>query len=49
MQFAGNNEFRKITSLLMELCADSKIHSDSDNVQVILDIIDDLVESIYEV
>lgn len=33
----------------MELCADAKIHSDIDNVQVVIDIINDLIESIYDV
>ncbi|KAM3136952.1 hypothetical protein pb186bvf_010865 [Paramecium bursaria] len=48
-QYAGRSEFRKIASILMELCADAKIHADNDSVQVILDIIDDLIESIFEV
>jgi hypothetical protein len=33
----------------MELCTDAKIHSDNDNVQVVVDIINDLIESIYDV
>ncbi|CAD8127340.1 unnamed protein product [Paramecium sonneborni] len=47
--YAQNSEFKSITSLLMELCSDSKIHTDNDNVQVIVDIINDLIESIYDV
>ncbi|CAD8116248.1 unnamed protein product [Paramecium sonneborni] len=47
--YAQNSEFKEMTSLLMELCSDSKIHSDNDNVQVIVDIINDLIESIYDV
>ncbi|CAD8193894.1 unnamed protein product [Paramecium pentaurelia] len=47
--YAANSEFKNMASLLMELCTDIKIHSDNDNVQVIVDIINDLIESIYDV
>ncbi|CAD8205641.1 unnamed protein product [Paramecium pentaurelia] len=42
--YAANSEFKNIASLLMELCTDNKIHSDNDNIQVIVDIINDLIE-----
>lgn len=47
--YAANSQFKSITSILMELCTDVKIHSDNDNVQVVVDIINDLIESIYDV
>lgn len=33
----------------MQLASDSSIHSDQDSVQVILNVIDELIESIYDV
>lgn len=41
--------FKTFGVLLLELSADTNIRADPDTVKVILDIIDELVESIYNV
>lgn len=45
----GSFAFKHLTSLLIELCTDVKATADEDTVKVILAVINELVESIYEV
>lgn len=48
-RYPGSFGFRQLTSLLLELCSQTHLTGDEETVQTILSIINELVESIYEV